>query len=555
MKTSKSLLVLSMILISLLAIGAASAADSDALSPEITEISTADEIELDDNNDHKNVLSDGESEEEIGNEISVSTKDTPYNEDGSIDISVSNKELITDKSVVNLFVNGMNVANLTLDENRKASYPIPAKSLEAGAYNIAAGLENKIFSDATVLNITKVTPVVSVDDVNVTSGDVITIPFNITDGKGNNVTADVVISIIMEGNSFSKYIENVTGTVASFDMSGMMAMFSGNSSEGGMDWASMFGGNSTNSSNGTGGFDMSKMMEMFGGNSTNSSNGTGGFDMSKMMEMFGGNSTNSSNGTGGFDMSSMMAMFGMGSSSPNSFAYVFEEGTYNITVKALSSRNYNSAVNDTAKLNVVQGDKANINRVNTTIEYKDLVTTSVNEKVDGRIGEYFSVTLKDSNGKALANKFIQIGFNGRIYNRTTDENGSAKLQINLFYTGDYTFAVAYLGDDAFNGSFIVAKITVKKQSAKLTSADASYKANAKTKTIKATLKSAKGNAIPDKKITFTVNGKTYSAKTDSNGVATVKVSLSKKGTYNFTAKYAGDSGYATVSTKGKLTIK
>ena len=532
MKTSKSLLVLSMILISLLAIGAASAADSDALSPEITEISTADEIELDDNNDHKNVLSDGESEEEIGNEISVSTKDTPYNEDGSIDISVSNKELITDKSVVNLFVNGMNVANLTLDENRKASYPIPAKSLEAGAYNIAAGLENKIFSDATVLNITKVTPVVSVDDVNVTSGDVITIPFNITDGKGNNVTADVVISIIMEGNSFSKYIENVTGTVASFDMSGMMAMFSGNSSEGGMDWASMFGGNSTNSSN-----------------------GTGGFDMSKMMEMFGGNSTNSSNGTGGFDMSSMMAMFGMGSSSPNSFAYVFEEGTYNITVKALSSRNYNSAVNDTAKLNVVQGDKANINRVNTTIEYKDLVTTSVNEKVDGRIGEYFSVTLKDSNGKALANKFIQIGFNGRIYNRTTDENGSAKLQINLFYTGDYTFAVAYLGDDAFNGSFIVAKITVKKQSAKLTSADASYKANAKTKTIKATLKSAKGNAIPDKKITFTVNGKTYSAKTDSNGVATVKVSLSKKGTYNFTAKYAGDSGYATVSTKGKLTIK
>ena len=277
--------------------------------------------------------------------------------------------------------------------------------------------------------------------------------------------------------------------------------------------------------------------------------------MSSMMNMFGGNGTgNNSNGTG-FDMSSMMAMFGMGSSSPNSFAYIFEEGTYNITVKALSSRNYNSAVNDTAKLNVVQGDKANINRVNTTIEYKDLVTTSVNEKVDGRIGEYFSVTLKDSNGKALANKFIQIGFNGRIYNRTTDENGSAKLQINLFYTGDYTFAVAYLGDDAFNGSFIVAKITVKKQSAKLTSADASYKASAKTKTIKATLKSAKGNAIPDKKITFTVNGKTYSAKTDSNGVATVNVSLSKKGTYNFTAKYAGDSGYATVSTKGKLTIK
>ena len=53
----------------------------------------------------------------------------------------------------------------------------------------------------------------------------------------------------MGNNSFSKYIEKVTGSVAAFDMSQMMAMFagSGNSSNGtgGFDWASMFGGNGT----------------------------------------------------------------------------------------------------------------------------------------------------------------------------------------------------------------------------------------------------------------------------------------------------------------------
>ena len=54
---------------------------------------------------------------------------------------------------------------------------------------------------------------------------------------------------------------------------------------------------------------------------------------------------------------------------------------------------------------------------------------------------------------------------------------------------------------------------------------------------------------------FTVNGKTYSAKTNENGVASVNVSLNKRGTYNFTVKYGGDSTYAAVTQKAKLTIK
>ena len=54
---------------------------------------------------------------------------------------------------------------------------------------------------------------------------------------------------------------------------------------------------------------------------------------------------------------------------------------------------------------------------------------------------------------------------------------------------------------------------------------------------------------------ITVNGKSYSAKTNSKGVATVKVSLSAKKTYSFTAKFAGDDRYAAASATGKVTIK
>ena len=188
------------------------------------------------------------------------------------------------------------------------------------------------------------------------------------------------------------------------------------------------------------------------------------------------------------------------------------------------------------------------------IDCKNMTTTAV-AAADGRIGKYFTVTLRDRNGTAIAGKNIQIGFNGKTYKKTTDEKGSAKLQINLPKAGTYTFAIGFLGDLDYMGAFQVAKITVKKQSPKLTTASKSYKATAKTKTLTATFKTANGKAVKGKKISFTVNGKTYTAKTNSKGVASVKVSLNKKGSYSFTVKYAGDNTFAAVKKSAKLTLK
>ncbi len=193
------------------------------------------------------------------------------------------------------------------------------------------------------------------------------------------------------------------------------------------------------------------------------------------------------------------------------------------------------------------------NRTATKIVYSDMITTAV-AKVDGRVGEYFYVTLKDAKGKALANKFVQIGFNGAVYNRTTNKTGGVRLQINLGYAGKYTFAIAFLGDDNYTGSFEVALITVNAQKPKLTTAKKTYKASAKTKALTATLKSVNGNPVSGKTLTFTVNGKSYTGKTNSKGVATVNISLNKKGTYSFTVKYDTDGMYATTSAKSSVKI-
>jgi hypothetical protein len=194
-------------------------------------------------------------------------------------------------------------------------------------------------------------------------------------------------------------------------------------------------------------------------------------------------------------------------------------------------------------------------KVKTALTASDLTTTTVNTAIDGKTGQYLTVTLKDAYGAVLANKEVQIGFNGAMTKVTTDKDGVAKLQINVAKAGTYTASICYLGDDVTDPSFKVVKVTVKKQSAKLTTAKKTYKKKAKTKKLTATFKSSKGKALKGKKITFTVKGKTYTAKTNAKGVATVKVKLTKKGKYTFTAKFAGDDTYNAVSKKAKLTIK
>ena len=203
-------------------------------------------------------------------------------------------------------------------------------------------------------------------------------------------------------------------------------------------------------------------------------------------------------------------------------------------------------------------DYFNVAKNATKILYEDMQTIAVDYYNDGRVGEYFKWRLIDANGNPMANVPMQIGFNGIIYDQkdgiVTDEDGWAQLQINLMKIDLYTFAICWLGDENYNGSFVVARITVDPQTPTITVPNKSYKATASTKTLTATFKSNKGTLIPNKKVTFTVNGKTYSAKTDENGVAKVNVKLTTKGTYTVTAKFAGDSTYGAVTKTATLKL-
>ena len=104
--------------------------------------------------------------------------------------------------------------------------------------------------------------------------------------------------------------------------------------------------------------------------------------------------------------------------------------------------------------------------VTTTIICKDISVPTVNVGLDGKIGKYLTMTLKDNSESFLTNETVKIGLDGKEYTLTTDENGVAKLQLNIAKAGTYTASIGFLGDDLYGGSFKVVKVTVKKQSVK-----------------------------------------------------------------------------------------
>ena len=143
--------------------------------------------------------------------------------------------------------------------------------------------------------------------------------------------------------------------------------------------------------------------------------------------------------------------------------------------------------------------------------------------------------------------------NGVSSNVTTDEKGVAILNVKYSTAATYYVTVSFLGDDYLKASVTGSKIIVSKKATILTAPKKTFKLKS-SKKIAITLKSGTV-AIKNKKVSLKVNGKTYSAKTNSKGIAYITVKLSKKGTFNYVAKFAGDATYKSVSKSGKIIVK
>lgn len=176
----------------------------------------------------------------------------------------------------------------------------------------------------------------------------------------------------------------------------------------------------------------------------------------------------------------------------------------------------------------------NNNKINTHVYCEDL------HKIKGETTP-LSVVLTDKDGNLLANKPVDFEINGVQYTRGTDENGIARLNINL-NVGSYPVGVSFNGDDEYNESTGYCKVFV---SPKLTVQDLNMKYSDGSK-FTARVTDNDNNPLPDIKVVFKIHGVLYNRVTDNKGIASLNINLNP-GNYTILTTTIGVTASNTVN--------
>ena len=166
-------------------------------------------------------------------------------------------------------------------------------------------------------------------------------------------------------------------------------------------------------------------------------------------------------------------------------------------------------------------DDNNIIQLNNT-DVKSNVSIDINDfEMYYKNGTKLTGKLLDNNSNPIINQTVSITINGILYNRTTDGNGTFKMNINLD-PNVYNFTVAYNGSDIYNSAFKNAKVTVL-------SVIESYdlvKYYKNESQYYATFLDKQGNPVANNTtVTFNINGVFYTRYTNENGTAKLNINL------------------------------
>ncbi len=135
--------------------------------------------------------------------------------------------------------------------------------------------------------------------------------------------------------------------------------------------------------------------------------------------------------------------------------------------------------------------------------------------------------LTDALGNPVSNKTVIFTINGRNYTRTTDANGTARININLD-AGNYVVNATYLGDgyNLTETADVTILSTIEgKDITKIYRNGTQYYAN---------FTDSEGNLLKNTDVNFNINGVFYTRKTDENGTARLNINLNP-GKYVITA--------------------
>ena len=151
----------------------------------------------------------------------------------------------------------------------------------------------------------------------------------------------------------------------------------------------------------------------------------------------------------------------------------------------------------------------------------------------------FYISLIDDESNPVSGANITMNINGVFYNRLTNENGTAKLNINL-NPGNYILTAI----DPFTGLMVAYNITVL-PTLNATDLEMKYKDGS---TFNATVFDGRGKPLTNAKVTFNINGVLYARTSNSEGIAKLNINL-MAGKYIITSEYDGMTIANTITIK------
>lgn len=188
-----------------------------------------------------------------------------------------------------------------------------------------------------------------------------------------------------------------------------------------------------------------------------------------------------------------------------------------------------------------------------TVKKISTIITAPNMDTFPNNAKDYAVTLKTSDGKAIAKQTLKITLNGQTYTRTTNSNGQATIQTQFADEGNYKATVTYVGSSIYNNAKAEGSIKVSRTQTELTSYNRTF-SRGSSEFYVISLKDIFGNALSNQAITYNLNNNDYSQITDENGQIKVEVSSLNVGSYVIAADYGETNQFKASSTGSTIKI-
>ena len=183
--------------------------------------------------------------------------------------------------------------------------------------------------------------------------------------------------------------------------------------------------------------------------------------------------------------------------------------------------------------NPITGEEStnNITVISKLTENKDL------RKYYRNATQYTLKVIGDDGKAAGAGETVTFNVNGVLYNRTTNESGIAKLNINL-QPGNYIITAEYANCRVSNNITVLPVLSANNLTKNYGTPDQFI----------ATLLDGEGIPYAEQSVTFNVNGVIYNRITDSSGQAKLNINL-------MPGEYIITSSYNETNVSNKITVK